>query len=34
MKATIKKCVYDTEKATFIAFDNNGLCPTDDRYIE
>ena len=34
MKATIKNCVYDTEKANFIAFDNNGFCPFDDRYIE
>ena len=34
MKATIKGRVYNTNKATFIAFDNNGLCPADDRYIE
>ena len=34
MKATIKNCVYDTEKATFLALDDNGYFPLDDLYAE
>ena len=34
MKATIKNCVYDTERATFLALDDNGYFPLDDRYAE
>ena len=34
MKATIKGRVYDTNKATLIAKDNNGFCPMDERYME
>ena len=34
MKAVIKNCVYDTERATFLALDDNGYFPLDDRYME
>jgi hypothetical protein len=34
MKATIKNCVYDTERATFLALDDNGYFPLDDHYAE
>ena len=34
MKATIKGRIYDTNKATLIAKDNNGFCPMDERYFE
>ena len=34
MKATIKGRVYDTNKATLIAKDDNGFCPMDERYME
>ena len=34
MKATIKGRIYDTNKATLIAKDNNGFCPMDERYME
>ena len=34
MKATINGRVYDTNKATLIAQDDNGFCPMDERYME